>query len=66
MTKWIKVEDKLPDDKEYILCFTNMKKITTGLYVFQEFYLSDDDWTAIKAIKVTHWAKLPKPPEDEV
>lgn len=71
MSKWISVEDRLPESQQMVLGYTPCDG-----YIFVGFYQKVDSpywksyWNIITAMrstrkmtkKVTHWMPLPEPP----
>lgn len=72
--RWIPVTDRLPEDREMVLCFTPVDG-----FMFVGFYFSYkwgsntvSKWRIITAMrstkditkKVTHWMPLPKAPKE--
>ena len=74
MTKWISVKDSLPKKMQSVLIFVpKYNEIHTASFCDWE---ACDDWHSSFASysheplffenkDVSHWAELPKPPEDE-
>lgn len=71
-TKWIGVDEKLPEKEKSVLILCKNKAVFTG-YKFTD-YCGDSRWrihTALNSTKllnkgrVTHWMPLPEPPEVE-
>ena len=68
--RWISVKDRLPNDRDYVLTFSD-GLISTQMFYINEisrakkkhWYFSDnsDEWIDNN---VTHWMPLPKPPEE--
>ena len=65
--EWISVEDRLPENDQWVLCF--MKDKCFGTFsVFQWNYIDwqwndGNEWFDEK--EVTHWMPLPQPPKGE-
>jgi hypothetical protein len=64
--RWIRVEERKPDKGEYVLCINDERQ---SVCTFDsapnksepKFYLNDRDyWSEHEG--VTHWQKLPQPP----
>ena len=64
MDKWISVEDRLPEDGDWVLTF-NQEDYRMEVYGwFGDYYgigFMNDLLT--EGFKVTHWMTLPEPPE---
>jgi len=58
-SKWISVDDRLPETEGMYLCYFSDDTIETFEYV-----VSDTKLWGIHQDIVTHWQKLPAPPED--
>lgn len=60
--KWIKVEDRLPENHEFVLCVFREKYL--GQWAVVNFYSEgaeqDKEW--FKRV-YTHWMPLPEPPK---
>ncbi len=76
MSKWIKVEDGLPEDGVQVLFYHHF--VVKGFYssryhgrgYFETAWLDDADFTGEgvrykQHFDVTHWQPLPEKPEDE-
>ena len=71
INEWIRAKDKMPDNGERLLCYIqnrNYKWIQTGIcdYTECEWFVDDNDLDAVElgeGEKVTHWMKMPDPPE---
>ncbi len=61
--KWISVNDRLPDDCNFVLIFTIYGTRYMASYVdtTNEWIWGKNEW---KALEVTHWQPLPTAPED--
>ncbi len=57
--KWISVKDKLPDERQQVLCFASGERIFTAICVNRGF-LTWDEYEECEL--VTHWQPLPQPP----
>ena len=66
--RWIRVEERKPDKGEYVLCINDERQ---SVCTFDsapnksepKFYLNDRDyWSEHEG--VTHWQKLPQPPNN--
>lgn len=55
---WISVEDKLPENNEYVLVHSKSELITTVHYS-EGKWLCIDGWN--KLIEITHWMKINPP-----
>ena len=61
-TKWISVEERLPDDREYVIVAERRGEVSEAFYCSGGFTLMyDEDEVAL----VTHWMPMPEPPEKE-
>ena len=64
---WISVKDELPTemDKDYLVLVKNKNK-ESGIYLHDiANFTSDGTWSKQNTWEdVTHWAELPKPPEE--
>lgn len=58
---WISVEYESPPNAEYVLCFTNNGIYSLGIYFYGGGWSLDE--SVINADYVTHWMKLPAPPD---
>lgn len=67
---WIKVEDRLPEVDEYVLCATK-----GGKYMVNSMYIPKDckgnvlgpkEWRGSSSVKdsITHWQEIVSPKED--
>lgn len=61
--EWVSVEDKLPEDRHWVLVFDTgyatpkKAKYKEGFFVF--------DGSCENSIEITHWMPLPEPPKKE-
>lgn len=70
--KWIKVNERLPEDEGEYLIYNEDQIIDTifsGMevsYFEKRLNLKGTHWTNISAtcLSPTHWAELPQPPKD--
>jgi hypothetical protein len=61
MSEWISVKDRLPDDCQKVLIYTQANKIAHEMYVhFYDSRANSPIWNI-----VTHWMPLPPPPKQE-
>lgn len=67
MAEWIKVSDRLPEEKEWVLGFEK-----DGKYIACNFKKTDSygigyflDYDNVVRLGITHWCYLPQPPEAE-
>ena len=67
-TEWVSVEDRLPEESDGMVLFTNGKAVTSG-YRNHMFRMSGEEGIYAPAIRkgggymrVTHWMPLPEPP----
>ena len=60
-TKWISVDDRLPDDDEVVIICTDKNFVYAGELIGDTWFLDNDSWTAT----VTHWMPTPQPPKGE-
>ena len=59
-TRWISVQERLPEEDESVLFRTEKGFVSTGSYAEKLWYYDGDlKWHPI----VTHWKPLPDPPE---
>lgn len=56
MSKWIRVEDNLP---EHCGCY-----LVTGNDIELEIVNFDPEWGWQDSYEITHWMQLPEPPKD--
>lgn len=62
MSEWISVETELPDgDYEVLVCDEQLSMSVA--YFDENWWLAC--WETISANNITHWRKLPQPPEVE-
>ena len=67
---WIKVEDKLPEVGEYVLCATKGGKyMINSMYIPKDSYgkiLGVKEWRGSSSVKdsITHWMTIVSPKED--
>lgn len=55
---WISVEDRLPEDRQEILYYTDaLKKLKVNTMCYVEYIF--------KTMKATHWMPLPEPPKKD-
>jgi len=68
MMEWIKVEDRLPEDRVLVLCWQESMGACIREHIYEDGYVSwydehnnydDSD------LKITHWMPLPPPPTGE-
>lgn len=66
-SKWISVEERLPDIDTEVLIYTN-----EGLYNAAQYSGGERFWTLernpdcwVTALGVTHWMPMPEPPKEE-
>ena len=70
ITEWIKVEDRLPEIDEYVLCATKRGKyIINSMYIPKDSYgkvLGPKEWHGSSSVKdsITHWQEIVPPKED--
>ena len=65
--EWISVDDRLPENNQWALCFMKDKSFGT-FRVFQWNYIDwqwNDGNERWKEKDVTHWMPLPQPPKGE-
>ena len=69
--EWVSVEDRLPEESDGMVLFTNGKAVTSG-YRNHMFRMSGEEGIYAPAIRkgggymrVTHWMPLPEPPTKE-
>ena len=69
--EWVSVEERLPEESDGMVLFTNGRAVTSG-YRNYMFRMSDEEGVYAPAIRkgggymrVTHWMPLPAPPEKE-
>lgn len=67
--EWVNVEDRLPEESDGMVLFTNGKAVTSG-YRNHMFRMSGEEGVYAPAIRkgdgymrVTHWMYLPAPPD---
>lgn len=68
--RWISVEERLPEESDGMVLFTNGKAVTSG-YRNHMFRMSGEEGIYAPAIRkgggymrVTHWMPLPEPPKE--
>ena len=70
IAQWIKVEDRLPEVDEYVLCATKRGKyIVNSMYIPKDCYgkvLGSKEWRGSSSVKdsITHWMPIVPPKED--
>ena len=69
MSDWISVAEKLPEESDGMVLFTNGRAVTSG-YRNHMFRMSGEEGVYAPAIRkgggymrVTHWMYLPAPPD---
>ena len=69
--EWVSVEERLPEDADGMVLFTNGKAVTSG-YRNHMFRMSGEEGIYAPAIRkgggymrVTHWMPIPEPPTKE-
>ena len=69
--RWIPVEERLPEESDGMVLFTNRKAVTSG-YRNHMFRMSGEEGIYAPAIRkgggymrVTHWMPLPEAPKEE-
>lgn len=60
--KWISVKDRLPEEKEWVLCYCRAKIKEVLRFQNGEWY-HDPNHTYMYGF-VTHWMPLPEPPKE--
>ncbi len=67
--EWVSVEERLPEESDGMVLFTNGRAVTSG-YRNHMFRMSDEEGVYAPAIRkgggymrVTHWMHLPAPPD---
>ena len=69
-SEWIKVEDRLPEVNEYVLCATKRGKyIVNSMEIPKDCYgkiLGVKEWRGSSSVKdsITHWQEIIPPKED--
>lgn len=59
MDQWKSVNDELPSEEDMYLCHFSDGTTETFAYFFDD----EDDWSVGgTSIKVTHWMRIPEPP----
>ena len=68
-SEWVSVEERLPEESDGMVLFTNGRAVTSG-YRNHMFRMSDEEGVYAPAIRkgggymrVTHWMHLPAPPD---
>lgn len=66
-SKWIKCEDELPEESEYVLCFNNKDDQFIGYFYYEDEKPEWSGWTPDSRgpYPATHWQHLPSPPEEK-
>lgn len=63
MNEWISVEDRLPEEDEWVLVGCEKYQMTSwGILMNGKFVNPDLDYNQIEF--VSHWMSLPKPPKE--
>ena len=69
--EWVSVEERLPEESDGMVLFTNGRAVTSG-YRNHMFRMSGEEGVYAPAIRkgggymrVTHWMSLPEPPTKE-
>lgn len=65
MTEWISVEDRLPEEGEWVLTFS--RKVNIKMWENNIFYDGDVNYYCPIGVEngVTHWMPLPAPPDNK-
>lgn len=58
---WISVKDELPPNSEEVLLWDWLALVRTGYSISGRWY---DATTRELMVGITHWQKLPEPPEE--
>jgi hypothetical protein len=66
--EWISVEERLPEDNEYVDILINGKRrMVDTVFLDNKFYIfppfAKEQWVEVKN-NVTHWMPLPEPPKN--
>lgn len=70
IAQWIKVEDRLPEADEYVLCATKGGKyMINSMYIPKDCYgkvLEPKEWHGSSSVRgsITHWMPIVPPKED--
>lgn len=59
--EWVSVDDRLPEDDEVVIIFTDKNFVYAGELIGDTWFLDNDNWTET----VTHWMPMPDPPKGE-
>ena len=63
MSEWISVKDRLPKQREKVLCYFKFEPESPNVIAENTYYGSG--WWLSETSRVTHWMPLPEPPEEE-
>jgi hypothetical protein len=65
--KWISVNDRMPEDGQEVIIYSEGGKVEAGVYYSNEFGFDYYDVSIRDIIvNVTHWMPLPEPPKDAI
>ena len=66
MSQWIKCSDWMPDDQQRVLVYIDGLDVCYGFTYHEETgdFVDDDGMSLVDEV-ITHWMRLPDPPEVE-
>ena len=68
MTKWIRVKDRLPDNRQDVIVYNECKEVCGATFFAagpEWDYSQGNQFTVSDLDTVTHWMPFPNPPEED-